>query len=49
MEGLAATVVSKLLPLVFTIVMLAAIMLLTMGVGWASGKIIRKMLGIGGN
>ena len=49
MEALAATVVSKLLPLVFTIVMLAAIMLLTMGVGWASGKIIRKMLGIGGN
>ena len=49
MEEIAATVVSKLLPLVFTVVMLAAIMLLTMGVGWASGKIIRKMLGIGGN
>ena len=49
METVAATVVAKILPLMFTIVMLAAIMLLTMGVGWASGKIIRKLLGIGGN
>lgn len=49
MEEIAATVVSKLLPFVFTVVMLFAILLLTMGVGWASGKIIRKMLGIGGN
>jgi len=44
-----AVIVSKLLPIVFTVVMLAAIMLLTMGVGWASGKVIRKLLGIGGN
>jgi hypothetical protein len=49
MAALAATVVSKLLPIAFTVVMLAAIMLLTMGVGWASGKLIRKFLGIGGN
>ena len=42
-------IVSKLLPIIFTVVMLAAIMLLTMGVGWASGKVIRKLLGIGGN
>ena len=44
-----AVIVSKLLPILFTVVMLAAIMLLTMGVGWASGKVIRKLLGIGGN
>ena len=44
-----AVIVSKLLPIVFTVVMLAGIMLLTMGVGWASGKVIRKLLGIGGN
>ncbi|GEM_PF-5980490 len=44
-----AVIVSKLLPIVVTVVMLAAIILLTMGVGWASGKLIRKMLGIGGN
>ena len=49
MEAFAATVVSKLLPFVFTVVMLAAIMLLTMGVGWASGILLKKMLGIGGN
>ena len=42
-------IVSKLLPIIFTVVMLAAIMLLTTGVGWASGKVIRKLLGIGGN
>ena len=28
--------------------MLAAMMVLTMGVGWASGKLIRKIFGIGG-
>ena len=44
-----AVIVSKLLPIMFTVVMLAAIMLLTIGVGWASGKVIRKILGIGGN
>jgi len=44
-----AVIVSKLLPIMFTVVMVAAIMLLTMGVGWASGKVIRKILGIGGN
>jgi hypothetical protein len=44
-----AVIVSKLLPIMFTVVILAAIMLLTMGVGWASGKVIRKILRIGGN
>ncbi len=43
-----AVIVSKLLSIVFTVAMLAVIMLLMMGVGWASGKVIRKMLGIGG-
>ena len=43
-----AAIVSKLLPIVFTVVMLALMMVLTMGVGWASGKIIRKIFGIGG-
>ena len=41
-------IVSRLIPLTMTIVMLAAMLLLTMGVGWASGKIIRKFLGLGG-
>lgn len=43
-----AAIVSKLLPIVFTVVMLALMMVLTMGVGWASGKLIRKIFGIGG-
>jgi len=42
-------IVSKLLPIIFTVVMLAAMMVLMMGVGWASGKVIRKILRIGGN
>ena len=43
-----AAIVSKLVPVVFTVVMLALMMVLTMGVGWASGKLIRKIFGIGG-
>jgi uncharacterized protein (DUF697 family) len=42
-------IVSKLIPFVITIIMLVAMMLLVMGVGWASGKIIRKLFGLGGN
>ena len=42
-------IVSKLLPIIFTVVMLAVMMVLMIGVGWASGKVIRKILGIGGN
>ena len=45
----ASTVVSKLMPVLFIGIMLAAMMLLTLGVGWVSGKLIRKFLGIGGN
>lgn len=41
-------ILSKLIPILFTVVMLGAMMVLTMGVGWASGKIIRRILGIGG-
>ena len=41
-------IVSALVPLLITSTVLAAIMLLTMGVGWASGKLIRRFLGIGG-
>ena len=44
-----AVIVSKLLPIIFTVVMLAVMMVLMIGVGWASGKVIRKILGIGGN
>ena len=44
-----AVIVSKLIPVAYyRTSMLAAVMLLTMGVGWASGKLIRKILGIGG-
>lgn len=42
------TIVSKLIPFLITITILASMMLLTMAVGWASGKLIRKVLGIGG-
>jgi putative Mn2+ efflux pump MntP len=48
MEALAATVVSKLMPILLIGTLLAAMMILTMGVGWVSGKLIRKFLGIGG-
>lgn len=43
-----AAIVSKIMPILFTVVMLAVMMVLTMGVGWASGKLIRKIFGIGG-
>lgn len=43
-----AVIISKLVPFLITALVLAAMMVLTMGVGWASGKIIRKIFGIGG-
>lgn len=43
-----AAIVSKIMPILFTVLMLAVMMVLMMGVGWASGKIIRKIFGIGG-
>jgi hypothetical protein len=43
-----AAIVSQLIPFIITVVMLAAMMLLVVGVGWASGKLIRKFFGIGG-
>jgi hypothetical protein len=46
-------IVSKVIPLLINLTMIAAIMLLmmvmVMGVGWASGKLIRKLFGLGGN
>ncbi len=41
-------IVSKLISVLVTVSLLGAMMLLMMAVGWASGKVIRKMLGIGG-
>ena len=41
-------IVSKLFSVLVTVCLLGAMMLLMMAVGWASGKVIRKMLGIGG-
>ena len=41
-------IVSKLISVLVTVCLLGAMMLLMMAVGWASGKVIRKMLGIGG-
>ena len=43
------TFVAKLIPMMFSVGMLGAMMVLTLGIGWASGKVIRKLLGIGGN
>ncbi len=43
-----AAFVSSLVPLLITAVMLAALMLFTMGIGWVSGKLIKRLLGIGG-
>lgn len=43
-----AVIISKLVPFLITALVLAVMMALTMGVGWASGKIIRKIFGIGG-
>ncbi len=42
-------IVSKLVPLVVTAAMLLAAMLLAIAVGNVSGKLIRKILGVGGN
>ncbi len=43
-----AAIVSKLVPVIFTASVLAVMMVLVIGVGWASGKLIRKIFGIGG-
>lgn len=43
-----AFIVSKIVPLIITAAALAVMVLLMMGVGWVSGKLIRKALGIGG-
>ena len=46
-------IVSSLIPFLVNITMIAAVILLTMvmvmGVGWASGNLIRKLFGLGGN
>jgi hypothetical protein len=44
-----AVIVSKIVPLLITVAVLAVMMLVTMAVGWVSGKLIRRVLGIGGN
>ena len=44
-----AVIVSKIVPLLVTVAALAVMMLVTMAVGWVSGKLIRRVLGIGGN
>jgi len=44
-----SAILSTIVPILFTVCMLCAMMALTMGIGWASGKVIRKILGIGGN
>ncbi len=43
-----ASIVSSLVPLLITATVLAALMLVTMGIGWVSGKLIKRLLGIGG-
>ena len=43
-----AIILDKLLPIFFIAVVLGVMTLFTMAVGWASGKLIRKVLGIGG-
>ena len=42
-------IVSKLVPVVVTAAMLLAAMLLAIAVGNVSGRLIRKILGVGGN
>jgi hypothetical protein len=46
-------IVSSLIPFLINITMIVAVILLmmvmVMGVGWASGKLIRKLFGLGGN
>jgi hypothetical protein len=41
-------IVSKIIPVLITVVILAATMAAMTGIGWVSGKVIRKLLGIGG-
>lgn len=43
-----ASIVSTLVPLLITAALLTALMLFTMGIGWVSGKVLKKVLGIGG-
>jgi putative Mn2+ efflux pump MntP len=43
-----ASLVSTLVPLLITASLLAVLMFLTMGVGWVSGKLLKRLLGIGG-
>jgi len=43
-----AAFVSTLLPFLITATILVVLMLLTMGIGWVSGKLIKRLLGIGG-
>ena len=45
---MADIVMAKLIPFLVIAVVLAVMTLFTMAVGWASGKLIRKVLGIGG-
>lgn len=42
------TIVAKIVPILITAATLAIMMLFVMGIGWVSGKFIRKILGIGG-
>ena len=42
-----ASIVSSIMPLLITATILAAMMLFTMGIGWVSGKLLKKILGIG--
>ena len=43
-----ASIMSSLVPLLITATILAAMMLFTMGIGWVSGKLLKRILGIGG-
>ncbi len=42
------SIVSAIVPLLITATVIALLMLFTMGIGWVSGKVIRRLLGIGG-
>jgi hypothetical protein len=41
-------ILAKIIPFLVIVAMLAVMTLFTMAVGWVSGKLIRKVLGIGG-
>jgi putative Mn2+ efflux pump MntP len=43
-----ASIVSSIVPLLITATILALMMLFTMGIGWVSGKLLKRLLGIGG-